>query len=57
MSDPFRRYRPWFHAAAVYNALWGAAVVLYPDAFMRVAGLPASAAAVSPAFSAARPSA
>jgi hypothetical protein len=46
MTDPFRRYRPWFYAAAAYNLLWGAAVVLLPAAFMRLAGLPASSDAI-----------
>jgi small multidrug resistance pump len=26
------RFRPWFYAAATYNVLWGAWVVLYPHA-------------------------
>jgi small multidrug resistance pump len=46
MTDPFRRYRPWFHAAAAYNALWGSVVVLFPTAFMRLAGVTPSDAAV-----------
>ena len=46
MNDPFRRYRPWFYAAAAYNLLWGGAVVLAPAVFMQFAGLPASPEAV-----------
>jgi small multidrug resistance pump len=46
MTDPFRRYRPWFYAAAAYNLLWGSAVVLLPTAFMRLAGLPALGEAI-----------
>src|SRR5215218_3425168 len=29
-TPDFGRYRPWFAAAAVYNLLWGSAVVLFP---------------------------
>ena len=25
------RYRPWFYAAAMYNLVWGAAVILQPS--------------------------
>ena len=32
MTDEFRRYRRWFYAAAIYNAAWGSAVVLFPSA-------------------------
>lgn len=30
MSDPYRGYRPWFYAAAVYNLIWGIVVVAAP---------------------------
>ena len=39
MADPWRAYRPWFYAAAVYNLIWGAVVVLYPSALLRLAGV------------------
>lgn len=25
------RYRPWLYAAAIYNLLWGASVILFPE--------------------------
>jgi hypothetical protein len=34
-----RVYRIWFYAAAIYNLSWGAAVVLFPRALLRLAGL------------------
>ena len=33
------RYRPWFYAAAVYNLLWGSAVVLFPVQSFSLLGL------------------
>ncbi len=39
MTDRFRTYRAWFHAAAIYNAVWGGAVVVFPGALLRVAGV------------------
>jgi len=45
MTDPFRRYRPWFYAAAIYNLAWGIAVVALPNTFMRIAGLHLAGAA------------
>ena len=27
------RYRPWFYAAAGYNLVWGALVILFPSAY------------------------
>ena len=36
MTDEFRRYRRWFYAAALYNAVWGSAVVLFPGLLLRV---------------------
>jgi small multidrug resistance pump len=39
MSGELKDYRIWFYAAAVYNALWGSAVVLFPRTLLRVAGL------------------
>jgi hypothetical protein len=31
MNDEFRIYRGWFYAAAIYNGVWGIAVVLFLD--------------------------
>ena len=39
MRDEFRRYRPWFYAAVVYNLLWGTAVVLFPRPFLDAAAV------------------
>jgi hypothetical protein len=39
VDDPSRWYRPWFYAAAAYNFLWGAAVVLYPRGLLHFAGI------------------
>ena len=44
MRDDFRFYRPWFYAAAVYNAVWGTVVVLFPGALLRIVDLNGSAA-------------
>ena len=38
MSDAFLIYRRWFYAAAIYNAVWGMAVVLFPQTLLRMAG-------------------
>ena len=32
------RYRPWFYAAALYNLLWGASIILFPRRSMRLPG-------------------
>lgn len=34
------RYRPWFYAAALYNLLWGAAIILFPERTRRLLDLP-----------------
>ena len=39
MDDVYRRYRPWFYAAAAYNLLWGAAVVINPGPLLHLAGM------------------
>ena len=39
MRDEFRLYRHWFYAAAIYNLVWGALVVVFPAAFLRVSGM------------------
>jgi hypothetical protein len=40
-ADRLTRYRSWFVAAAIYNALWGSVVVCFPAALFRMLGLPA----------------
>ena len=35
------RYRPWFYAAAIYNAVWGGVNILFPRFFWDVIGMPA----------------
>ena len=42
VTDEFRHYRRWFHAAAIYNVVWGSAVVLFPGPFLQLAGVTAS---------------
>lgn len=32
-------YHPWFYAAAVYNAAWGIATILFPNAFFELIGM------------------
>lgn len=39
MTDPLRRYSPWFYAAAAYNLAWGATNVLAPATLTRQLGL------------------
>ena len=39
-DEALGRYRPWLLAAAVYNAVWGSASVLFPEAFFWLIGLP-----------------
>lgn len=39
MTDEFRHYRRWFYAAAIYNAAWGSAVVLFPGTLLRMVGM------------------
>lgn len=43
MTNDLRIYRAWFYAAAVYNALWGAAVIAFPVPLARLAGLDVTA--------------
>jgi len=38
--EPPRPLNRWLLAAAAYNLLWGASVVLFPDFWFRLAGLP-----------------
>jgi len=44
VTDELRHYRRWFYAAAVYNAMWGAAVVLFPGTLLQIAGVNATGA-------------
>ena len=37
MTDEFQHYRRWFYAAAIYNPVWGSAVVLFPGTLLRIA--------------------
>ena len=39
MDDRFRGYRRWFFAAAAYNLLWGALVLLYPRLLLDAAAI------------------
>ena len=32
-------YKPWFYAAAVYNAAWGMATILFPHAYFELMGM------------------
>ena len=41
MNDEFRVYRRWFYAAAIYNAVWGIAVVMFPGTLLHLAGMSA----------------
>ena len=43
MTDPLRMYRVWFYVAALYNAAWGAAVIVFPASLSRLAGLEGAA--------------
>lgn len=38
-TDPYKRYRPWFLAATVYNTVWGIFVVLFPTFFFDLFGM------------------
>jgi hypothetical protein len=39
VREAFAGYRRWFYAAAAYNLLWGGAVVGFPHALLRMAGI------------------
>ena len=39
--DALRRFRGWFFAAAIYNALWGLWVSLWPEHLFQLIGMPA----------------
>lgn len=38
-ADPFRTYRIWFYAAAVYNVLWGCLAIFFPSLPFALVGL------------------
>jgi hypothetical protein len=38
-DDALARYRPWFYAAALYNFVWGALNILFPELFFRLVGM------------------
>jgi hypothetical protein len=40
MNQPLDRYRVWFYAAAIYNAVWGAQAILFPRLFFDLIGMP-----------------
>jgi hypothetical protein len=44
VTDELRHYRRWFYAAAIYNAVWGCAVVLFPGTLLRIADMNATGA-------------
>lgn len=44
MTDDLPYYRRWFYAAAIYNAVWGGAVVLFPRTLLRIADINATVA-------------
>ena len=44
MNDEFRPYRRWFYAAAIYNVVWGLAVVMSPATLLRLTGVSATGA-------------
>ena len=44
MSGELRVYRRWFRAAAIYNLVWGTAVVVFPGPLLRIAGMEGAAA-------------
>ena len=39
--DSYRSYRPWFYAAAAYNAAWGLFVLAFPAKLFEWVGMPA----------------
>lgn len=42
MNDPeqqLSRYRWWFYAAAIYNAVWGTLTVLFPNVYFDLIGM------------------
>jgi len=45
VTEEVRFYRRWFYAAAIYNAAWGTAVVLFPETLLRIAHIKDAGAA------------
>ena len=39
-----QQYRRWFYAAAIYNLVWGSAVILFPATLLRIADMNATGA-------------
>ena len=46
MTDPFRSYRLWFRAAAIYNVVWAIVVIAFSEPLMRRVGIDAGSAGV-----------
>ena len=46
MTDPLRRYRLWFRAAAAYNVVWALVVTVFAEPLMETAGIDAGTAGV-----------
>jgi hypothetical protein len=38
-GESLRRYSPWFYAAAIYNLIWGAAMILFPGAYFNLVNI------------------
>jgi hypothetical protein len=38
-EDQLSKYRGWFYAAAIYNAVWGTWTVLFPNAYFDLIGM------------------
>lgn len=38
-DEKLSRYRPWFYAAAIYNAIWGAVTIVFPELFFDLTGM------------------
>ena len=47
MTDPLRRYRLWFRAAAAYNVVWALVVTVFAEPLMETAGIAAGSAGVA----------
>jgi hypothetical protein len=43
VTDELRLFQRWFYAAAIYNAVWGGAVALFPGALLKIADMDADA--------------
>ena len=38
-GESLRRYSPWFYAAAIYNLIWGAAMIIFPGAYFNLVNI------------------